>query len=69
MNLALLGAHHEDSGRQTEHRLNFISLTFKSATARETFDRSFRQYQELHRRRVDIYERETWAIRFPRDRG
>lgn len=68
-NLALLGSHHDKRGKQSEHKLNFVSFEFSSVRDREVFDAHFREYQRLYARRMDSYEREKRSIRFKKDVG
>jgi hypothetical protein len=64
VNLAVLGAHHEMSGRQVEQKLNFVSFEFKSTVDKKEFDGIFETIQHLYEEKVDKYERDKVAIRF-----
>jgi hypothetical protein len=64
VNLAVLGAHHEMSGKQVEQKLNFVSFEFKSSVDKKEFDGYFKTIQHLYKIKVDTYDREKVAIRF-----
>ncbi|PVH87865.1 hypothetical protein DL98DRAFT_632066 [Cadophora sp. DSE1049] len=70
VNLALLGAYHDQagpSGPQVEQGLNWVKLTFNTVADRQVFDTRFLDLQVLYAGKLDAYEQEKVSVRF-RDR-
>jgi len=70
VNLALLGAYHDQAGPagpQVEQKLSWVKLTFSTVADRELFDNRFIDMQNLYAGKLDAYEQEKVSVRF-RDR-
>lgn len=66
LNLALLGAHHEQRGKVAETRVSFLSMAFQRPGDKAEFDLLVPQLARLERVEGNAYERKKGDLRMGR---